>query len=415
MKINNSLKYLFTASLFLAPFSSCEKSQIDDDPGDPVNIELTAIQKSLVESDNSFSFDIFRHIMKDDTESENIMISPLSISYALSMTLNGANGSTRDSMMNALRYYNLDIDDINNSYKDLTQSLMNVDERVVMEIANSVWVENRLNVKEEFINALKNYFDAEGYQFDISDPGIVDVINKWIEDHTHGKIKDMVDELSDDVVMLLVNAIYFNGKWRYKFDEDQTTDMTFYKKGDTEVMVPMMNQTTTLKVGGTEDLIIAELPYGQGNFVMDVILPQNGNSISDIMPLLNSETWNSWIGELNEREVNIFMPRFKYEYKKGLVDILTSMGMGIAFSGAADFSNISDQQLFISEVLHQTFIETKEEGTEAAAATVVIMELTSVGPTGPLTISLDRPFLYIIRESSTNAILFMGMTGNPSV
>ncbi|MCD4768603.1 MAG: serpin family protein [Bacteroidales bacterium] len=415
MKTKSTLTYLFTFILFLLPVSSCEKSEIDDNPGDPVNIELTATQKSLVESDNSFSFDIFKLIMENDTESENIMISPLSISYALSMTLNGANGSTRDSMMNALRYYNLDIDDINNSYKDLTQSLMNVDERVIMEIANSVWVENRLNVKEEFINALKDYFDAEGYQFDISDPEIVDVINKWIEDHTHGKIKEMIDELSDDVVMLLVNAIYFNGKWRYKFDEDKTTDMPFYKRSNTEVMVPMMNQTTTLKVGGTEDLIIAELPYGQGNYVMDVILPQNGNSINDILPQLTSESWNTWIGNFYEKEVNIFMPRFKYEYKKSLADVLSSMGMGIAFTpGLADFSNISDQQLFISEVLHQTFIETKEEGTEAAAATVVMIELTSVEPS-VLTISLDRPFLYIIRETSTNAILFFGMTGDPSV
>jgi len=408
-------RYLFLIILLTIPFTSCEKNNLDNLPDEPVPIELTATQQELVESDNTFGFDIFKLVMQENSNVENVMISPLSISYALSMTLNGADGATRDSMMKALRYYNIDINDINNSYKDLTDKLMEIDKRVLMEIANSVWVEEKLRVKQSFIDALKEYFDAEVHDFSVSDPDIVDVINKWIEDHTHGKIKDMINELPADVAMLLINAIYFNGKWKYEFDEANTNDMPFYPEGGSQVDVPMMNQEITAKINAAEEFILLELPYGQGNYVMDVILPDNGYTTSDIIPLLNSDDWNTWIEDMYNEDIDLYMPRFKYEFKTELKGVLTAMGMGLAFTpSAADFSNIAEQDLFISKVLHQTFIETNEEGTEAAAATVVIIEFTSI-PSGPIEVRLDKPFIYIIRETSTNSIVFMGKTGNPAV
>ncbi|MBN1387449.1 MAG: serpin family protein [Bacteroidales bacterium] len=409
-------RYLLLLILLAIPFNSCEKNNPDNLPDEPVPIELTATQQELVESDNTFGFDIFRLVMQENSDVENVMISPLSISYALSMTLNGANGATRDSMMKALRYYNIDIEDINNSYKDLTDKLMEVDERVLMEIANSVWVEERLRVKQTFMDVLKDYFDAEAYDFSVGDPDIVDIINKWIEDHTHGKIKDMIDPpLPPDIAMLLINAIYFNGKWKYEFDKDNTVDMPFYPEGGSQVDVPMMNQELTAKINATDEFIILELPYGQGNYVMDVVLPDDGYTSADIIPLLNSDDWNTWIEGLRDGDVDLYMPRFKYEFKTELKNVLSAMGMGLAFDPfSADFSNISEQSLFISKVLHQTFIETNEEGTEAAAATVVMIELTSM-PSGPVVVRLDKPFIYIIRETSTNCIVFMGKTGNPAV
>lgn len=407
---------MFLIILLTIPITSCEKNNLNNLPDEPVPIELTVAQQELVESDNTFGFDIFRLVMQENSDVENVMISPLSISYALSMTLNGANGATRDSMMKALRYYNIDIEDINNSYKDLTDKLMEVDERVLMEIANSVWVEERLRVKQSFMDALEEYFSAEAYDFSVSDPDIVDIINEWIEDHTHGKIKDMVEPpLPQDIAMLLINAIYFNGKWKYEFDEDNTSDMPFYPEGGSQVDVPMMNQEITVKINAPDKFILLELPYGQGNYVMDVMLPDEGYSTSDIIPLLNSDDWNTWLEGMYDKDVDLYMPRFKYEFKTELKNVLSAMGMGLAFEPfAADFSNISEQSLFISKVLHQTFIETNEEGTEAAAATVVMMELTSM-PSGPIEIRLDKPFIYIIRETSTNSIVFMGKTGNPAV
>jgi len=397
----------------LIPICSCEKNNPDNLPDEPIPIELTVSQKELVRADNAFGFDIFRLIMQD-TDDENVMISPLSISYALSMTLNGANGVTRDSMMKALRYYNISLEEINNSYKDLTDKLMKVDKRVISEIANSVWVEERLRVKQAFMDSLTEYFNTEVHDFSVSDPDIVDIINGWIEDNTHGKIKDMINELPADIAMLLINAIYFNGKWKYEFDRDNTTDMPFYPESGPEVSVPMMNQEVTVKINSQAEFMLLELPYGQGNYVMDIILPEDGFTSSDIIPMLNAEDWADWTENMYKTSIDLFMPRFKYEFKTELKNVLSAMGMGIAFTPfAADFSNISEQDLFISKVLHQTFIETNEEGTEAAAATVVMMELTSV-PSGPLVVKLDKPFIYIIRETSTNSIVFMGKTGNPA-
>lgn len=409
-------RYLLLTLLLITPLTCCEKNRTDKFPDEPLPIELTAAQKKLVESDNNFSFDIFKLIMKENIDVENVMISPLSISYALSMTLNGANGATRDSMMKTLRYYDIDLDEINNSYKDLTDKLVEIDERVLMEIANSVWVEEKLRVKQAFMDKLKEYFDAEAHDFSVGDPDIVDVINQWIEDHTHGKIKDMIEPpLPPDIAMLLINAIYFNGKWKYEFDEANTTDMTFYPEGGQEVDVPMMSQELTTGINIREKFMILELPYGQGNYVMDIILPNDEYTTYDIIPLLNSDDWNSWMEGMFNKDVELFMPRFKYEFKTELNDVLSAMGMEIAFDPyEADFSNISEQDLFISKVLHQTFIETNEEGTEAAAATVVMIELTSL-PSGPLEVRLDKPFIYIIRETSTNTIVFMGKTGNPAV
>jgi len=397
----------------LIPYSGCEKEVIEELPGDPVPIELSLTEKSLSGSSNEFSFDIFKLIVEGESEAENIMISPLSISYALSMTLNGAAGDTREAMMEALKYTDITLEEINNAYKSLSKKITQIDKRVIMNIANSVWVEDRLVVKEAFIDALVEYFNAEGHQFNINDPNIVDEINAWISDNTNGKIEDMIDDIPDDVVMLLINAIYFNGKWRCQFDKSETKTENFTISNGSDVDVDMMHIESTYKLKSTEDIVFVELPYGQGNFVMDVILPAEGKTASDILPLFTGSNWDAWTSYLATSEVEIYMPRFKYEYKIELRDVLTSMGMGLAFSGAADFSNISDQSLAISRVLHQTFIDNKEEGTEAAAATVVMIELTSVPP-GPRIIRLDRPFYYIIRETTTDTIIFMGLTGNPA-
>lgn len=409
------IRYFLLFAFLAIPFASCEKNNTNDFPDEPQPISLTETQMELVEADNTFGFDIFRLVMQESSDAENVMISPLSISYALAMTMNGADGATRDSMMKALRYYNISLDEINNSYHDLTEKLMEVDERVLMEIANSVWVEERLRVKQAFIETLMEYFEAEAHDFSVSDPDIVDVINAWIEDHTHGKIREMITPpLSADIAMLLINAIYFNGKWKYEFDEANTSDMPFYPEDGPEVSVPMMNQELTVKINSQAEFMLLELPYGQGNYVMDILLPKDGYTSPDIISMLNAEDWNNWINNMYETSIDLYMPRFSYEYKVTLNDILSDMGMGIAFSPYdADFSNIAEQDLFISKVLHQTFIETNEEGTEAAAATVVMIELTSV-PSGPLEIKLDKPFVYIIRETSTNSIVFMGKTGNPA-
>lgn len=402
--------------VFIAPllFTACSKTE-DDLPTEPVAIDLTQEQISLIESEKSFAFDIFNEIIRNAAAGENLIISPLSISYALSMTVNGADGDTRDSILKSLRMSGITPDEINKSYKDLTNALLSVDKRVLISIANSVWTENDFIVKQNFIDILTDFYNTESQSFDIYDSTVPARINSWIEDKTNGLIKNMVDKLEDNTVMLLINAIYFKGKWKSQFDDANTLELPFYRSGGSSVDVPMMKQKADFKVYEGNGFVLAEFPYGQGNFVMDVLLPSSQDGINSLLTGITDASFAGWISQMAEREVDLSFPRFKYGFKKKLKDVLTDMGMGIAFRDGADFSNISEQyDLLINDVTHQAFIETNEEGTEAAAATIVDIGITSAPPP-PLELRLDHPFVYIIRESSTNSILFMGRVSDPSI
>jgi serine protease inhibitor len=411
-------KILTTGMALLSAISmmliSCEKTTDNNLPDKPVPINLTTAQASLIESSNSFAFDIFRKVLESTPDSKNIIISPLSISYALSMTVNGANTATRDSMIKALRLKNITIGELNKSYKDLTAALLSVDKRVTMSVANSVWTENNFVVKKPFTDILTDYYSAEAKSFDITDPTVPAKINSWIESKTNGLIRDMIDKLNDNTVMLLINAIYFKGKWKVEFDKNATTNRTFFRTDGSGISAPSMHQSEKHSIYQGSGYVLAEIPYGQGNFVLDILLPDN-NSLSSLTPLLTDAGFRNMENNLTERKVNLYLPRFKYGYKKTLKEVLSLMGMRIAFTDMADFSNISDLALLINEVTHQAFIETNEEGTEAAAATVVDVGTTSFDPNGPVTIDVNRPFIYFIRETTTNSILFMGRVADPLV
>jgi serine protease inhibitor len=391
---------------------SCSKTE-ETLPKNPVQINLTQDQAGVIESGNSFAFDIFRTIINNNGENENVILSPLSISSALSMAMNGAAGETRDSILNALRLEGITPEAINNSYKDLTESLLTVDKRVKITIANSVWTEDDFIVKQAFTDILKNYYNAESESFDIDDPETPTRVNKWIEDNTNGLIKNMIDKLESNTIMLLINAIYFKGKWKEQFDSANTVDLPFYRNDGTNVNVPTMKQENKFAIYQGSGFTMAEFPYGQGNFVMDIILPDSQDGISGILPTFNATNYATWTSRLDSMKVDLFFPRFKFGFKQDLKSILPSMGMGIAFSDHADFSNISDDfQLYINKALHQAFIETNEEGTEAAAATIIGIGVTSMPQV--LELKLDHPFLFVIRETTTNAILFMGRISDPS-
>jgi len=267
--------------LFTLTLISCSKND-DVLPSEPVIIDLTQDQVALIESGNAFAFDVFKKVLAGSGTYENIMISPLSISYALSMTLNGATGETRDAMMEALRINGITTDALNNSYMELTKALLSVDKRVLMSIANSVWTENDFIVKQAFIDILTNFYDAESKPFDINDATAPDKINAWIEANTNGLIKEMINELEDNTVMLLINAIYFKGKWGSEFDASKTVQETFYKTGSNQVEVPMMKQKNDFMVYEGNGFVVAEFPYGQGNFVMNVILPNDESGLASI-------------------------------------------------------------------------------------------------------------------------------------
>jgi serine protease inhibitor len=419
------MKNIFKQRLFVALVSlvvlltSCEKKDTVEQSGDPVNITTEIYQKEVIDSANRFAFDLFKPALAAANATENIMVSPFSISSALSMTLNGAKVETFEAMRKTLGLEQKNLEQINSTYLKLMTEMIPVDKRVVVEIANSVWVEKRLIVKQPFITELQKSYKAEVRNIDVTNPDALNIVNGWIAEKTHDKIKDMLDYLNPDLAMYLINAVYFNGKWRNQFDKAETKEESFYVSASLSKTVPMMHQTDNLKAVKSNNLTIAEIPYGQGNYTMVVVLPDANLTTNDVANALTPTIWQEWMTMLagNTCKVDLSIPRFKYMYKRLLNDDLKGLGMGIAFTDQANFSNISDQGLMISRVLHQAFIETNEEGTEAAAATVVEMAFTTANPSPPLImkVTLDHPFLYFIRETSTGTLLFMGRVGDPTI
>ena len=396
--------------LTLIAVQSCEK--VDPVEKEPKKIVLNKKAAEILQADRQFAFELFKEIHGLSSE-DNLMISPLSTSYALGMTLNGANGDTRDAFRQVLHFEDLTDQEVNESYQDLMAQLVTLDNQVQFSIANSIWYKLGYNVLQDFIDTNKDYFDAAVEELDFSDPGAVDIINGWIEEKTNDKIKDMLDFIPGDAVMYLINAIYFNATWKYQFDPEDTFEDNFNLEGGGTSRADFMQVEGSFNYTSQEDFTAVELPYGDSAFSMVVLLPKAEVSIANLVEALDAESWDSWLSSSYPANVKIQLPKFKYGFKSLLNDPLINLGLGIAFTDAADFSNMTPGGgIFISRVIHQTFIDVNEEGTEAAAATIVEMKELS-GPGGPIAFRADKPFLYMIKENSTGALLFMGKVGKP--
>jgi serpin B len=392
--------------------TSCEKTDPDPANREPGKIELTRKSAELIEADHQFAFELFKEVCSG-SEENNLMISSLSASYALGMTYNGANGTTKDAFRDVLHFGELTDEEVNESYKELMSQLVTLDDQVQFSIANSIWYKLGYNVLADFISTNQEYFDAAVEELDFSDPEAVDIINGWIEEKTNDKIRDMLDYIPSEAVMYLINAIYFNATWKYQFEPEDTYQGNFILEEGGIHTADFMQVEGTFNYTNQEDFTAVELPYGDSAFSMVVMLPKPGISAGDIVGAMDAESWDSWFQYSTMQNVLIQLPKFKYGFKSLLNEPLIDLGLGIAFNDAADFSNITPGGgIFISRVIHQTFIDVNEEGTEAAAATIVEMIETSAGG-GPTVFKADRPFLYVIRENSTGALLFMGKVGKP--
>jgi len=396
--------------IILAVNAACSKENAPE-KRELVQVNLTSNQKSLVLSNNAFGFDIFREVNVSESPDKNLFISPLSISLALAMTYNGANGDTRTEMQNTLRFPDLSADEVNGHFQTLSNALLNLDPTVKLGIANSIWYRQGFDVLPDFLSVNRKYYNAEVRPLDFSDPGSANTINNWVADKTNDKITKVIDAISDDQVMFLINAIYFKGQWTYSFKKDDTADGTFRSSPEEQSTVPFMHQKGTFLYYANDSLQMVEMPYGQENFSMIVLLPGSGYSVGPLATGLTPDIWSEWLNKLDEANVDISMPKFKFEYERKLNDDLKALGMVKAFfPNDADFSNINPgQELYISFVKHNSFVEVNEEGTEAAAVTVVGVNTTSV-PSEPIFIpfNVDHPFLFVIRETTTNTIIFIG-------
>ncbi len=377
--------------------------------------ELSVAEQALIAADNTFGLKLFRAIRATQTANDNIFISPLSVAMALGMTYNGAAGTTQQAMQEALELQGLSIDDVNESYRGVIDLLADLDPSVEFLLANSIWYREGFQVEAGFLDVNRTYFDAEVRALDFSSANAAPTINGWVDQKTRGRIDEIVAApIPTDVVMYLINAIYFKGSWTSRFDKDLTTRAPFTLADGSQKNVDMMSTGEEIPVNAYlgSDLMVLDLPYGGKAYSMTIVLPNAGVAIGDVVASLDDARWGTWIDGLVEGGYVVVMPKFTLRYELEMKDVLSGLGMGIAFQPlAADFTKINPTPglLYISKVKHKTFVDVNEEGTEAAAVTSVEVRETSIPPT----LYVDRPFLFAIRERFSGTVLFLGLIMDP--
>lgn len=407
---------ILTVSLLILAFTACAKEPTE--PEEPnktpyVPIELDLKSASLVKSSNTFGANIFKEVLEAENEESNVLLSPLSIFQALSMVRNGAGGLTKDEINSVLAFDKDQQGDLNEYQQKLVKALTKADGMVDLTIANSIWYNDTKIVKEEFVKVNSNYFNAQISALDFTKGAEAkQTINNWVNDQTRGKIPDIVDEITDDHVMFLINAIYFYGQWQNKFDPKKTRNEPFFTESGEKVDAKMMMQEGVIGFKQNDLFTLLEIPYGNGHFNMVALVPQEDKSVSDIVASLTDENWEKWTNDVYKIGMLVGFPKFKFECEYKLNKGLENMGMPLAFTQHADFSNIFEEDnVYISLVKHKTFIEVDEKGTEAAATTSVEMVATSLPES--LTFVVNKPFLFAITEKDTNTILFLGRLMKP--
>jgi serine protease inhibitor len=368
---------------------------------------LSASETKIVGAANVFSFSLFRGVAPLRPDS-NVFLSPLSVSFALGMAMNGAAGATYDQMRSALAFGGAAEADINGGYKSLIALLRGLDPQVDLRIANSIWYDAGFPIEPGFLAASRDYFGAEVAGLDFASPASVKTINDWVGSATAQKIPKIVEQLDSDLVALLINAIYFKGSWRERFDAALTQDAPFHGVGGDQP-AKLMHRDDTMRYLATADFSAVDLPYGNGAFAMTVLLPSEGRSVETIAASLQAAQWSTWMSQFHDVQVDLRLPRFKLEWSRTLNDDLKALGMRDAFAkGGADFTRLSPRgrELFISYVKQKTYVDVNEEGTEAAAVTAVGVSVTSLQQT--IAMRVDRPFIVVLRERLSGTILFMG-------
>lgn len=429
---------IFFTMLFVS-CGECEGSDCDVDDHDPAtdteqtddegsNVELKykaadehagKVSEEIVKANSDLAMELFSKLSYEES-GVNMMISPLSISIAMAMVTNGASDTNLTEMKDVLGFGEMEMSAVNAQFYELIQSLVEADKDVVLSIANSVWMDDQFEprVKEAFLSALTESYDAEPFTLDFADAGAVDQINSWVSENTNGKIEEIVKEIGPDVVMYLINAIYFKAAWTVTFDKERTYDGQFQTTTAENKTVKMMtfesDQEFEFYSSGWEEdsYSVVRLPYGREKFSFYGIIPNGtGKTIDQFIVEMALNGLDKYFENLEKKEVPVILPRFKFEYEKSLVDVFKTLGMEKAFA-AGGFLNLADQGegLFISDIKHKTFIEVNEEGTEAAAVTSVEISDTAM-PDG---FYGTRPFVFVIRDDRTGTVLFIGKVEDPT-
>ncbi len=369
-----------------------------------------------VRGNSAFCFDLYQQLRGREG---NLFFSPYSISTALAMTYGGARGET-EAEMAAVLHLSGEQDAVHGAFSHLQTQLNAVQDKgnVQLSIANSLWAQNNYSFLDTFLDLTKSRYGA-GVRF-VDFVGNTEAarveINTWVEEQTKEKIKDLIKQgmLEPSTVLVLCNAIYFKGDWLNQFKKERTRDADFFVTSEKSIQVPMMNESITVKFRRFDGFSAIELPYAGNDLSMVVFLPEQKDGLKAFEERLNLESVTAWLDELSNTipsEVSVSLPRFKTTSEFELSSILAEMGMSHAFTDA-DFSGMTGQKdLFISKVVHKAFVDVNEEGTEAAAATAVIMDKAFHQP---LAFRADHPFVFLIRENKTGSILFAGRIEDPA-
>ena len=367
----------------------------------PKEIELAEGEQELINSNNDFAFNLFRKARGDKSK----ILSPLSITFALGMLNNGADGQTLKEINQTLGFGEAGADAINAFCQKMLKESNTLDEKTKALIANTIFVNEGCGyrLQEGFIDKANTFYDAQPQNRDFNDGETMDVINQWASDHTEGMIPTVLDTLTyrPDNVSYLLNALYFKGIWSSPFRKENTQDEPFGGGDD----VPMMHQEKSVRYAENDFYQAVRLPYGNGAYRMDIFLPREDKTVGEVLESLNGSNWQP---KYEYRSVDLKLPRFETDTNQGLIEIMSDLGMPSAFSVFnAEFPYFCNVPIFISQMFQVAKIKLDEEGTEAAAVTV-IGEATSGMPPVPKPFHANRPFLYIISEQSTGAIFFIG-------
>lgn len=392
---------------FIALLTSCNNDEGDSNVAkERKDIVLSRAEEQLANESVDFAFRLFQQVNSTEQQS-NWMISPLSASMALGMMTNGAAGNTLEEMKTTLGFSNFDLNGMNAYYKKLVAELLDLDNTTQLGIANSVWIKEGVPINETFIKVNQEMYDAKVSNLDFASPEAKSIVNNWCADKTNNTIKDVTSSLSANMKFTLINALYFKGIWEEKFEKTNTREETFTNADGSQSEVPMMNQKEHFLYTYNDDFYIAEFPYGNTAFSMVILLPYEGKTLDESLKNLTRENWEEWYGERYSRHLNVKFPRFEINYEKNLIEDLTSLGMKEAFDGnLANFSSMSSEKLDLNILNQFTYIKVDEEGTEAAATTIIGAD-TNIGPPNS-NFHVNRPFAFMIKEKSTGTILFMG-------
>jgi serine protease inhibitor len=397
---------------------SCHKSV--QSPDTNKTLDLPAGSPAVIAANNQFALNFFGSLLQQDSTPDNKLISPFSIYMALSMVYNGSAGATRDSMAGTLALAGISTAELNDVSAALIKQLPSEDSKVTLSIANSLWYQqNGPQPVPGFLDSMTEDYSGYIQSLNFSSPASPATINSWVAAKTDNKITNLLSSLSPADAMVLINAIYFNGVWQYAFNPADTHDNTFYLSDGTTASVPFMNQQVTLRWYQDPAYTLLELPYGGGNsFDMYVVMPTNQQaSLKSFATSFSSSTWADGLSHLDSQSISLYFPKWQGSFQiPNAYPELAALGMGIAFNPDANFSAMFSTPVSISQVIHKTYIDVSETGTQAAAATAVVTVTVERGGGQPAipVVMVNHPYLYFIVEKQTGAILFVGTMNNPS-